>query len=522
MQKAKKRPKTDKELREYLRDVMGLTYPTRATREDHCSPFDFISDVWFERVDKALIRANRGGSKTNSFAALCVLKTVHMPGYDIVYIGGSEEQSKQGYAYYAGDPDKEGFTGYMRRQMFSEFLAGDPMVTKTALTNGSRLEIRTGGSDKSVSGPHPHVLFVDELDHIKLSTLNTALQMPVSKGAYGSQTIMGSSQYAGFGTMQTMLETADERGIKVYEYDVFDVLQGCGQRYNSPTCKDCPLYDWTNPYTGERELLCKGRGARADGFYSYKDACDKMLLSTDMEAFALQMLLMRGVSQGLVYGTFNEDRHVKSFPPPGADLSKWRCFGGVDLRSHGRVIAVAEAPGVLKSGKHMRWIIGEWADDNSIPSKIRSAAFDMREMVRIKYGLDLNVFWMERSASDEAADWQRLGLNGRTIPKEVGHVLYRIGQIRDALFDTNEVVSLKVDPECQHLIKAMSQGYHCKRRPDNTFDRDKPDEPFSHSPDALGYAYVGGPVGTSRLPEHDSRPNMWETEGASMSKWARY
>ena len=354
-------------------------------------------DVFLKEADNALLWACRGGGKTISFAALYTLDTYYKRNFDIVHIGGTEQQSKQGYAYYAGDPKKDGQTGFIRMDAFKDRL-GESMVTKTALTNGSRIEIRTGGSSKSVSGPHPNLLGIDELDHITVSVLDTALQMPVSKGPYRSQTVMGSSQYARFGTLRTLISQASKRGLKVYKFDLFDIMQSCGRNYPSE-CQGCPFYIWKNPYTGEEEELCKGRGAQAGGHYTYQDAVNKMMMTQNMESFALQNLLLQGISQGLVIGTFDPKKHVKAFPPDGVDLSTWRAFGGIDLRSNGRIEIVAEAPGMLPNGRRPRWVIREWMDDNASPSKIRSAAFDLRGEIEREYGLQVNVFWMERTES---------------------------------------------------------------------------------------------------------------------------
>jgi len=520
MQKADKKPQTRDELWNWIRDVLGYRVPRTVTKEGHRAPFEFIADMFFGKETKVLVRACRSGGKTLSFSILHLLNTVFKNDFEVVHIGGTEKQAKQGYTYYAGDPKKEGQVGFIRRPGFNSHLAGDPMVSQTALDNGSKIEIRTGGSAKSVSGPHPNFLAVDELDHIDMNVLNTALQMPTSRGLHQAQVLMGSSQYAYYGTMQILLDSADKRGLAVYQYDMFDILASCGKNY--PTeCRQihCPFFEWHNPWTGEKEELCGGRGAIADGFYSYRDAVDKYLLTTDIETFALQNLLMRGTAQGMVYSKFS-DKNIEAFPPEGADLSNWRCFAGIDLRSRGRIVVVAESPGILPNGRRLRWVIAEWGDDNNTPSKIRKAAFRMRENIRYEYGLSLDVFWMEPSASDEAADWQMLGLNGHITPKEGRSVAYGIGQLRDAWLDAQDIVSLKVDPRCKGLIHAVEKGYHCKRNPDGGFDRDSPDSDFEDYPDALRYAYVGGPAFLpSRLPEPESR-GAWEN--LAVARWTPY
>ena len=89
------------------------------------------------------------------------------------------------------------------------------------------------------------------------------------------------------------------------------------------------------------------------------------------------MLLLRGVAQGLVYSSFNEDIHVKHFREE--DLAGWRAFAGIDLRTNGRIVVLFQSPEIMENGKKMTWVVDEWYNDSSTPSIIRRAAFDMRE-----------------------------------------------------------------------------------------------------------------------------------------------
>jgi hypothetical protein len=520
IKKAFKKPRTRKELYEWTRDVLGYKLARTTTKEGHRSPFEFLADAYFEKHPTMLMRACRGGGKTLTLCGIHhVAQTIFKDGIEIVHIGGTQEQSRDGYAYYAGDPEKDGKRGVIRRPPFDKALASEPRVTKTVLKSGSKVEIRTGGSERSVSGPHPHILAADEIDHIPWDILNTALQMPMSDSKYNAMTLLASSQYHSYGTMQALVSEASKRRIEVYQFDILDVMESCGREYPID-CKECPLYMWRNPYTNVREELCQGRGARADGHYRYRDVVSKFL-TTDAETFALQNLLMRGTSQGMVYSQFSRVEHVKDFPLPDADISRWHCCAGVDLRSRGRIVVIAQAPGVMPNGKRMRHVIAEWKDDSATPSTIRKAAREMRENIQQKYGLYISVFWMERTASDEARDWKREGLNGRTIPTEVSNVAYGIGYCRDYLLDVTETVSVYFDPSCENLITALSDLYHCKRRKsaDGAFeyDRDTPEKENDDFADAWRYGMVGGPVGIHGAPEairasgstSDGRKHKW-------------
>jgi len=499
--------------------VLGFNIARHVTKEGHRSPFDFIADAYFHKYPMLLAQGPRGGGKTQGFGIQNLLQTVFKPGIQVVHIGGTELQARDGYAYYAGDQTKDGVQGLVRRRPFNEMLASEPMVTKTILKSGSKIEIRTGGSEKSVSGPHPNILVVDELDHITWPVLNTALQMPMTSRGYDAMTLMASSQYHSYGTMQALRSESKKRGIELYEYDILDVMESCGKSYPAE-CKECPLYTWENPYTGVEEELCAGRGSQAVGHYRFRDVISKFV-STDPETFALQNLLMRGQSQGMVYPQFSRVRHIKPFPPEGASLDKWTAFAGVDLRSRGRVVVIAQAPGTLDNGKRLRWCIDEWSDDAATPSTIRRAAREIRERVIQQWGLHISVFWMERTASDEAKDWVDEGLNGRTVQKERSNVSYGIGYCRDYLRDVSSTTSVYFDKKCHGLITSLADIYHCKRIKDASgnlaYDRDTPDDEGSDFPDAWRYAMVGGSLGAAHLPDHGG-----DDERGTRSKWVPY
>jgi len=490
------RPTTDDEFHQWVNYVLGFNIARHVTKAGHRSPFEFIADAFFERERVLVARGNRGAGKTRLFSIFDLASMRFKPGYSIVNIAGSEGQARDGYAYFAGSKEKDGVEGLIKLPFFADMLAAEPMVTKCVLTNGSKLEIRTGGSERSVSGPHPHALTVDELDHIDTLILATAMQMPMSSDQYQATTLMASSQYHSTGTMQSFLDTAEEKGIAVYEFDIFDTMKPCGRAYPIG-CGGCPLQFWTNPYTGNYEELCGGRGEKAEGHYPYQDVCSKFL-TTDAESFALQNLLLTGKQQGLVYPQYDMGCQ-QPFPPEGADINNWTCFAGVDQRGRGRIVVVAQAPGVLENGKRLRWVIAEWDDNNNTPSKLIQAAHEMKARIIDEFGLHISVFWAEKAAQDLIGDWPR-DLNCRTIPKEVANVAYGIGVLRDAFRDNSNTRSLFIDTErCPELHTAIAKKFKCKRMPDGSYDRDTPGKDGEDYPTALRYAYVGGPMRVSTV-----------------------
>src|SRR3954454_25220025 len=63
-------PPNAHELHAWLKSEMGRDIPRTALCEDHDAPFDFLSDLFFEIPEAALLMANRGGSKTFLVAVL--------------------------------------------------------------------------------------------------------------------------------------------------------------------------------------------------------------------------------------------------------------------------------------------------------------------------------------------------------------------------------------------------------------------------------------------------------------------
>jgi len=487
------KPTTDDELYAWIRDVLGFKIARHPTDPTHQSPFQFIADAFFDRYPTLLAQGPRGGGKTLNYAIFELATMIFKPGIWIVSVAGSEGQAKDGYKYLSGNAEKDGVQGLIFSSYFKHFVSQEPRVTQTVLNNKSRIEIRTGGSEKSVSGPHPQVLIVDELDHIDPKPLSTAMGMAQSTDKYPSITMMASSQYHSTGTMQILLNSAEKRNIKVYKFDLFDIMESCGRHYPDQ-CEGCPLFDWTNPYTNKREEMCKGRGERSDGHYKYRDALKKYHEVLSVESFALQYLLLSGGAHGMAYsqyGSYNQKEFDFS-EHSRKDLERWRAFAGIDQRGRGRIVVILESPDLLENDKHLRWAVAEWASDNNTPSKLIAACKKIKQQVLDEFGVPISAFWSEGAAGDLIKDFPN-HMNARAIPKDTRNIAYGVGMVRDMFIDNMDVVSLKIDTKrCPRLHQAIDEKYKCKKLPDGNFDRDAFGKEGSDFADALRYACVGG------------------------------
>jgi hypothetical protein len=118
-------PQNDEELDAWIQVNIGVKIPRTCVCPDHQSPFQFLADLYFERIGSALALANRGGSKTFVVAILHFLNCTFKPGCEALSFGATEAQGNRCYGNiedwcYVRDPgdgtqDRAG-QGLHRRQ----------------------------------------------------------------------------------------------------------------------------------------------------------------------------------------------------------------------------------------------------------------------------------------------------------------------------------------------------------------------------------------------------------------------
>lgn len=326
----KNKPKTDDELWEFI----WLAYKVKISRKvitpGHRSPFEFVSDVFFERVKNALAFASRSAGKTYSVAIMNHLDMLFKPGCEIASAGAVRDQADKCYRYFSEFCQFPWFKDMSERY---KSITGDDFVDRTIKTitvfaNGSRMEIITG-TEKGLRGPHPHKARIDEIDLMDWEVLQTGLSMAKSSKGIRGQNVFFSTRQFQHGSMQRMLDTASEKGIDVYQWNVWEILERCPRRCeNDPVHGTCPIYGF-----------CQGKAHRCDGFFPIDDFVDKVRV-LDRVAFETEWLNSRPSKHKLVYGEFDNARHVMTparlqkltgFSNP-QQLS-WRRISGLDFGS---------------------------------------------------------------------------------------------------------------------------------------------------------------------------------------------
>ena len=202
-------PQDDEELWHYIRVVWGMTIPRLAVCKNHRAPFDALADAYFGRSPVTVWKASRGfGGKSTLMGVLAAIEAATL-GAQITILGGSAAQSQRVHEV----------THEMWHSELSPsgLLDSDPTRFTTRLNNGAWI-VALMASQKSVRGPHPQRLRLDEVDEMDLALFEAAQGQPMDGRGIRSQTVISSTHQYPDGTMTELLKRANEKGWPVYEW----------------------------------------------------------------------------------------------------------------------------------------------------------------------------------------------------------------------------------------------------------------------------------------------------------------
>lgn len=212
-------PRDDDELYELTKKLWGVTIPRGKYCPEHNAPFDAFATAFFAREPQVLVRGSRGLSgKTAMMSALGLTQAVVL-GADVNIVGGSEQQALNALAHMKRYWESENAPNYM--------IKGN-LATRISLTNQALIQPLTA-SEKSVRGPHPARLLLDEIDEMDESILESAKGQPMpQKNWLGvqipQQTIMVSTLQYADGTMMKEMKRFEEEGLPVMEWCYKDTM----------------------------------------------------------------------------------------------------------------------------------------------------------------------------------------------------------------------------------------------------------------------------------------------------------
>jgi hypothetical protein len=144
----------------YLKVVWGITIPRQKVCEHHSTPFEALAQAYFGETPISIWKASRGfGGKSQTLAALVCIEAATL-GAEITVLGGSAQQSQNVH---------DGAQKMLLSDRAPDLLKGEPTKFSTKLKNeGSILALMA--SEKSVRGPHPQRLRLDEVDELETAS----------------------------------------------------------------------------------------------------------------------------------------------------------------------------------------------------------------------------------------------------------------------------------------------------------------------------------------------------------------
>ena len=211
-------PPGDKwELADLAYRLTGIEIPAVKVCAGHVAPLDGFAAAFFAEAPFLVWEASRGfGGKSVLLALLGFLEATVL-GASVSVLGGSAEQSQRVLDYMSGEseylPDK--FWAWPGAPL--QLVKGSIQKRKLALTNLGGIRV-LAASQKSVRGPHPVRLRLDEVDEMDIEIFDAALGQPMPARGLQDQTVASSTHHNSAGTMAEIKRRAADRGWPIYTW----------------------------------------------------------------------------------------------------------------------------------------------------------------------------------------------------------------------------------------------------------------------------------------------------------------
>lgn len=205
--------KSPEELKLFVKVTWGVEIPDVHVCPNHATPWEAFVDAYFAQSDVAIWKASRGlGGKSFLLSVLGLTMATTLKA-DVNILGGSGEQSARVHEHMAALWDYPNAP--------KELLKGDSSITASSYVWGNKVHA-LAASQKSVRGPHPQRLLVDEVDEVAIELLDAALGQPMEKRGIASHTVLSSTHQYSDGTMTECLRRAREKNKEGYHWRVFE------------------------------------------------------------------------------------------------------------------------------------------------------------------------------------------------------------------------------------------------------------------------------------------------------------
>ncbi len=270
---------------------------------------EFISDLFFEREQQAILWKPRGGGGSLAAAILIWLMMVYR-NKSFIDMAGSGEQAKRVYEYTTQ-------FWYCVPGLAEAVLEKDPLQSLTQQKNGVSLSC-VPASEKAARGKHVAGFVADEScqeDPRIGRILQAAVQGVLSEPDF--TIVLLSTFHVPFGFFQEAWDQAIERGFKRYRWDVYDCMARCQVGLEEATeddpqalayCqRECPLTDAVPDYNADGEQVgehfsgCNGRARSTCGHLSRDNVIKAKLLNRGTEVWEVEHECKRPKAAGMIY-----------------------------------------------------------------------------------------------------------------------------------------------------------------------------------------------------------------------------
>lgn len=208
-------PNNDNELWHVVRALWGVVIPRHTCgNPGHTAPFQAFADAYFRRNGSIqLWHGSRGLSGKSYMLSILGITEAFLHGGDVNLLGGSLAQSTNIHEH-------------MRMAMNSvnapRFMIETESQTMIRLTNNARIRPLTA-SQRTVRGPHPPFLILDEIDEMDIDILDAALGQPMPQKNYLGEivepyTVMCSTWQNPDGTFTEVRRRFEERELPIIQW----------------------------------------------------------------------------------------------------------------------------------------------------------------------------------------------------------------------------------------------------------------------------------------------------------------
>ena len=470
------RPMTRAQLAAYVEAYLGLRVPSKQVCAGHDAPLDYLAYAVLgeEALGSAtakgpdqgqmsqrggpgggdcVVWANRGGGKTQLGAAATLLEGVFLPGCQVRILGGSEEQAQRMY-------------GYLRAALgrgYAGTLASQATKRGCEFANGAAAHVLTQ-SDRSVRGEHVQRLRCDEVELFDRDVWQAAQFVTQSRDGIGARVEAFSTMHRPYGLMSELVGTAAERGLRVFRWCLWEVIERCVGR----TCSQCCLWE-----------DCRGRAQRAQGYYRIEDAVAVKRRSS-RSRWQAEMLCERPNREEVVFAEFDPAVHVRE----AAYRADRPLYRAIDFGYSNPMVCLF----LQVSPEGAVWVIDEHI-------KSRATLSEQARLIRERTPGPVEATYCdpagrqrnEITGTGAMTELAALGIPARCRASRVSE---GVELIRDFLSPGDRRVRLFVGRHCEHLIRAF-EGLSYKRLANGRLtETPEKDGVHDHLIDALRYFFV--------------------------------